>query len=369
MKVVYVTTIERGGPIAHLQTLVPAIAATGVSVHVVCASAAVAATFREAGVECSVLPIKSKRDVLGARRLWPVLREATIVHSHDRRAGLFARPQARLAGAKAVHTLHGVPEEIAVRLGRSVSHELPGTTKLRAAWFRWGYPRVETLLASLGHVIVPSQALADFLADHGLARERIHVVPHGVRPAADRRSEPHSGPLRLVTSAALEYWKGIDLLLAAAARVPGDLHLDVYGDGSLRGELARDARERGLDAAFHGFVPAAHERLADADIFVLPSRGDNAPMAILEAMAAGLPVVTTRVGGIPELVADEETGLLVAPDDAAELAHAIERLAVDPELRARQGARAVARVAAEFSVERAVTSTIAVYEELCASST
>ena len=92
-------------------------------------------------------------------------------------------------------------------------------------------------------------------------------------------------------------------------------------------------------------------------------------MAILEAMAAGLPVIATRVGGIPELVADGETGLLVPPDDASQLAAAIERLAADPELRARQGAGGAARVAAEFSVDRAVRSTIALYGELCGSST
>ena len=367
MKVVYVTTIERGGPVAHLQTLAPAIAAAGVSVHVVCASEAVAATFRDRGVPSSVLPITSKRDVRGARRLWPVLRQASIVHTHDRRAGLFGRPQARVAGAAAVHTLHGVPEEIAVRLGRSEGPELPGTSRLRAAWFRWGYPRVETLLASLGHVIVPSQALADFLAAHGLARERIHVIPHGIRPGK-KRAEADAGPLRLITSAGLEYWKGVDVLVAAAARVPVELQVDVYGDGSLRGELERDARSRGVDARFHGFTSSVRDRLAAADVFVLPSRGDNAPMAILEAMAAGLPVIATRVGGIPELVTHEQTGLLVAPDDPAELAAAIERLAGDPELRAALGARAAARVAADFSVERAVESTIELYEELCGSS-
>jgi glycosyltransferase involved in cell wall biosynthesis len=369
MKVVFVTTIERGGPLSHLRTLVPAVARAGVAVQVVCATEAVAADFAEAGIETSVVPIRSKSDLRGARRLWPKLGDADIVHTHDRRAGLFARPQARLAGARALHTLHGVPEEIAVRLGRADAPALPGTSRVRSAWFRWGYPRVETLLASLGHVIVPSHALAAFLFDHGLARKRVHVVPHGIAPTARKRRDRTDSRLRLVTAANLEHWKGIDVLLGACARVGTQVRLDVFGDGALREDLTLRARELRLDAELHGFVADASDRFADADVFVLPSRGDNAPLAILEAMATGLPVIATRVGGIPELVSDGETGLLVEPDDEQELARAIDALARDGGLRARLGERGAARAETDFSVERAVNATIDVYEGLCASST
>jgi glycosyltransferase involved in cell wall biosynthesis len=369
MKVVYVSTIERGGPLSHLQVLAPAVAAEGIDVHVVCANEALAAEFRTAGTEASAVAVNSKTDLRGAGRLWPLLREASIVHTHDRRAGLFARPQARLRRARALHTLHGLPEEIAVRLDRPDSPPLPGVSRARATWFRWGYPRVETLLAALGHVIVPSDSIARFLVRHGLSKSRIHVIPHGVAPTLRTRAHDDSGPLRLATAANLEYWKGIDVLLTACAQVHVPVRLDVFGDGSLRDELVREASDRGIDATFHGFVPNVRDLLAEADVFVLPSRGDNAPVSILEAMAAGLPVVSTRVGGIPELVTHEETGLLVAPDDPGGLAGAIELLGRDVALRSRLGARGLARSAEEFSVQRAVRATVDLYRELCGSST
>jgi len=371
MRIVYVSTIERGGPLSHLQILAPAVAARGIDVHVVCANEAVAESFRTAGIDSSVVQMRSKTDLRGALRLRPLLKGAGVVHTHDRRAGLFARPQARLLHAHVLHTLHGLPEEIAVGLGSPEQRRLPDVSRPRAAGFRWGYPRVETLLASLGHVIVPSHAIARFLDQHGLSRNRIHVIPHGIEPA---RRPPNAGftdgsVLRLATAANLEYWKGLDVLLAACARVRMPVRLDVFGDGSLREELVRQAAGLGLDAEFHGFVPDVRDRLAAADVFVLPSRGDNAPMSILEAMACGLPVVSTRVGGIPELVSDGETGLLVAPDDPAGLATAIETLAANADLRARLGARGAVRVSEEFSIESAVQATVDVYEGLCASST
>jgi glycosyltransferase involved in cell wall biosynthesis len=371
MRIVYVSTIERGGPLSHLLILAPEVAARGIDVHVVCANEAVAQSFRAAGLGSSVVEVRSKTDLRGARQLQPFLKGASVVHTHDRRAGLFARPQARLLRARAVHTLHGLPEEIAVRLGSSEQGRLPGVSRPRSAWFRWGYPRVETLLASLGHVIVPSQAIARFLDQHGLSSSRIHVIPHGIEPASRTRNAGagDGSALRLATAANLEYWKGLDVLLAACARVEIPVHLDVFGEGSLREELVREAAGLGVDAVFHGFVPDVRDRLAAADVFVLPSRGDNAPMSILEAMACGLPVVSTRVGGIPELVSNGETGLLVPPDDPAALAAAIETLTSNPDLRARLGARGAARVSEEFSIESAVQATVDVYEGLCASST
>jgi glycosyltransferase involved in cell wall biosynthesis len=371
MRIVYVSTIERGGPLSHLQILAPAVAARGIDVHVVCANEEVAESFRVTGIESSVVQVRSKKDVRGAFQLTPLLKGASVVHTHDRRAGLFARPQARLLRARAVHTLHGLPEEIAVGLGSPAQGRIPDLSRSRAAWFRWGYPRVETLLASLGHVIVPSHSIARFLDQHGLSRSRIHVIPHGIEPAARPRNAgaADASVLRLATAANLEYWKGLDVLLAACARVQLPMRLDVFGDGSLREELVREAAGLGVDAVFHGFVPDVRDRLAAADVFVLPSRGDNAPMSILEAMACGLPVISTRVGGIPELVTDGETGLLVAPDDPASLATAIETLAADAELRTVLGARGAARVSEEFSIESAVQATVDVYEGLCASST
>jgi glycosyltransferase involved in cell wall biosynthesis len=110
-------------------------------------------------------------------------------------------------------------------------------------------------------------------------------------------------------------------------------------------------------------------RLRDLDVLVQPSRADNLPLAMLEAMAAGLPVIGARVGGIPELLADGESGIVVEPEDPAALASALDALAVDPARRAELGKKARQRIAAHFSADDVARQTVALYRRLCASST
>jgi glycosyltransferase involved in cell wall biosynthesis len=364
MRVVYVSTIERGGPISHLQGLVPRVAAGGVDVHVICAADDVAASFEKLGVGTTVFPLRHKLDVAGAWKLGPLL-DADLVHTHDRRGGLLVRPQARRRGARAVHTLHGLPEAIAVRVGRTSVSRPPGVSHWDEAWFLHVYLRLERLLARFGPVIVPSEALRRFLVGYGMAPARLRVVHTGIEPGPGGRSAK-SGPLRLATAANLEYWKGVDVLLDACGRVDGTVHVDVYGVGSEREALERQADRLGVDADFHGFVDDLRSRLRAADVFVLPSRGDNFPVSVLEAMAEGVPVLATRVGGIPELVADGESGVLVEPDDAAGLAAALGRLAADDALRSRLGEAGRSRVREQFDPADAARRVVGVYEELLA---
>ena len=104
-------------------------------------------------------------------------------------------------------------------------------------------------------------------------------------------------------------------------------------------------------------------------MLVQPSRADNLPLSILEAMAAGLPVVGTRVGGIPELVVDGETGVVVEPESPRALADALEQLAGDPDRARKLGRNGAERAAEHFSPDGVAARMVALYEELCASST
>lgn len=369
MRVVYVSTLERGGPLSHLRQLAPRVAGEGVDVHVLCASEEVAESFRDLGVSADPVPIEHKLDLRRASSLWPALKGADLVHTHDRRAGLFGRIQGRLRGARVMHTLHGLPEEIAPRLGREDAPAPPGVSRGRIAWLEHGYLRFEGLLGALGHVVAPSQAMAEFLLAHGFPRRLLHVIPYGIdADGAGGRPSP-GGVFVAGTAANLEYWKGIDLLLEAGALAKSPLRLEIYGDGSLRGELEQQARRAGVEARFHGFVPDLRDRLGELDAFVLPSRADNLPVSILEAMSAGLPVIGTRVGGVPELIVEGETGLVVDPESPAALAGALDELAADPERRRKLGERGRERVAAEFSAEEMGRRTVALYERLCGSST
>lgn len=368
MRVAYVSTIPRGGPVSHLLQLAPSVAAAGVDVRVVCANEELASRFRELGVTAVAAPIDHKLDVRGGAALWPLLRGADVVHSHDRRAGLFGRAIGRARGARVVHTLHGLPEEIVPRLGNAAASVPPGVSRLRLLWIVEGVLRAERLLTRLGHLVTPSEAMATFLVAHGFPRSRIHVIPLAIEPGMTGNGSPEAGPLRIGTAANLEYWKGVDVLIEAASLAATPLRLEIFGEGSGRDRLEEQALEQGVDARFHGFVPDLRARLPRLDAFVLPSRGDNFPIVILEAMACGLPVVGTRVGGIPELVVDGETGLLVDADDAAGLAGALDRLA-DDQLRQQMGLRGSQRARAGFSPAEVAGQMLSLYESLCESST
>lgn len=360
MRVVYVSTLAGGGPVSHLLDLAPEVARRGVHVRAVCATEEIAGRLRADGVEAVVIPLGGRLDLAGALRAQPLLRGADVVHTQDRRAGLLARVPARLRGTRCVHTLHGLPERLVGLVGRPDAPIPPGVDRLRVA--------AEAALARLGWTVTPTRAMADFLLAHGFPRDRVVVVPNATeaRPFEPRRA---NGTTVVATAANLEAWKGVDVLVDACSRVRAPLRLEVYGDGSRRGELERQAAAKGVAAGFHGHVGDVPERLRAADVFVLPSRGENLPMAILEAMGSGLPVVASRVGGIHEAVLDGETGYLVPPDDPVALAERLERLAADAALRESMGRAAVERVGSAFSTEVIGAAVVDLYERVCGSST
>jgi glycosyltransferase involved in cell wall biosynthesis len=256
-----------------------------------------------------------------------------------------------------------MPEEIAARIGRPDAPDPPGVSRARIAWLVQGYLRIESALTRLGHVVAPSRAMADFMVSHGFPARLVHVIPYGME-LGENGPRPQHDTLVAGVAANLEYWKGIDVLLEAARLVQSPVRLEIYGVGAEQAVLERLAE--GLDANFNGFV---QDPLAGLDVLVQPSRADNLPLSILEAMAAGLPVIGTRTGGIPELVIDGETGLLVEPERPEELAAALDSLAADPERRAELGRRGRERVQEHFSADGIARRTVTLYEELCGSST
>jgi glycosyltransferase involved in cell wall biosynthesis len=364
-----VSTLTEGGPVSQMLNLAPTVAHAGARVRLLCGDRDVAERARNLGLDAEAAPLRNKADVARAVRMWPRLRGSDIVHTQDRRALLLCGAAARVLGARLVHTYHGLPEELVGLPGRPGAR--PVGPRPRGAWLLHGHLRVEALLARLGALVVPSHALASFLAAHGFPRKRIHVLPSRIDIRRWQPGPPHR-PVRLVTVARLETHKGMDVLVEACARLPQraqPIHLDVYGDGSLRADLERRASMHRLNVTFHGHVSRVRDRLLEADLFVLPSRGENLPITILEAMAIALPVVATRVGGVAELVQDGVTGLLVEPDDVDGLVNALAALVDDPERRAAMGRSGVCRIAERFDASEAGTEMLDLYQQLCASST
>ena len=195
---------------------------------------------------------------------------------------------------------------------------------------------------------------------------KVDVIHCGVDPASFRPAERgRGGPLRVVAVGTLHEVKGqVHLIDACKSLV--DRGVDVtcrfIGDGPDRNALAARIEEAGLDGRVKlvGRLTsdAVAAELADADVLVAPSvptRGgkrEGIPVVLMEAMAAGLPVVASRLSGIPELVTDDVDGLLVPPGDPAALADALQRLASDPALRARLGSEGRATVVRDFDVDR-----------------
>jgi glycosyltransferase involved in cell wall biosynthesis len=152
--------------------------------------------------------------------------------------------------------------------------------------------------------------------------------------------------------------------MPAIVKAIPEFTLLVVGSGSLEHELRQQAAALGMreHVVFTGFRKDIARILAAIDVFVMPSLSEGLGTAILEAGAAGLPIVATRVGGIPDIVEDGETGLLVPAGEPGALAEAVIRMARDPDLAARCGAAAAEHVRAKFSEERLVERTEALYE-------
>jgi len=259
------------------------------------------------------------------RELRRAARGADLVHAH----WLGSAAIARLAGRPFVVTLHGTGSAGALS-------DL--SLAARAPWL------VRFLLRPARAVLCVSSPLAETMRSIGV--EHARWVPTGVDVPAELQAERE----RFVLFAGrLSPEKGIAELVGAT----GGLPLVVAGDGPLR-TLVPDAL---------GFVPRPElERLYErAAVVVFPSRQEGLPVALLEAMAHGCPVVATRVGGIPQLVEDGRSGLLVPPRDPAALRGAIEALLADPGLGRRLGDEARRRVRSLCSWERVTDATLAAY--------
>jgi glycosyltransferase involved in cell wall biosynthesis len=164
--------------------------------------------------------------------------------------------------------------------------------------------------------------------------------------------------------------KGHRFLFDAMASTPelADMHMLVIGGGDLQAALVRQVEDRGLSNRVHFLGPRRDlgDLLAAIDLFVMPSLWEGLPLSLVLAMGAGLPVVATRVAGIPEVVDDGRTGLLVAPADVAALGSALASLVNDGAKRERMGRDSRASVLPRFNVDGYVQSTVGLYDRLLA---
>ena len=328
------------------------------------------------GVEPLVIPeifgqaTLTPRDVVALAKLTALVRRLRphVVHTHTAKAGFLGRLAARAAGVPVVvHTYHG--------------HVLSGYYgRTRTAGLRL----MERGLALLSdRLIAVSDRVRDDLVAFGVApAERFTVVSLGLDLDPMSTASTHRGALRrelrlgpdtrlVGIVGRLFPIKNHALFLDAAARVLAsrpDSRFVVVGDGRLRGELETRARRPDLvdHVIFTGWRYDLPRFYADLDVLVVSSRNEGTPVSAIEAMAAGCPVVATRVGGLPDLIDDGRTGTLVAPDDPAALATAIGRVIDDPSRAEHMRLAARADVEKRFLASRLVTDLQDLYLALLA---
>ena len=229
------------------------------------------------------------------------------------------------------------------------------------SWKGRAWQRLATSRALTRVAVGPSTAHA-VARLAGVPDSAIAIVPNAVPDPGVVDRAPHDGPVRLGMLGRLVHQKGVDVALAALAEVDGCV-LRIAGDGPDRAAL--EARAGALGVAdrvtFLGHVDG-HDFLVDLDALLLPSRDEGLPLVLLEAMQLGTPVVATRVGSIPDVLVDDESGLLVDADDPHGLADAVRRLVTESELRTRLGQQARAVAVREFSVDDMVRGYTALYE-------
>lgn len=298
--------------------------------------------------------LRSLANLLRSRR-WDV------VHTHGNKGGVLARPLARILGLPVVHSTHGF-DYLTQRARPRQSTE--ARRKLTLTLERTLAPCARRILCASAYD--RDNALRDGIGRPG----QLVVIPHGVARPARIEPDPRlaqiegEGPL-VGFMARMHEGKGPLEFLDAVARVRDGgvrIRAAVVGNGPLEREVRGRAASLGLDdvpvLAFDGDPFSA---LAAYDVYVLPSRWEVFGLTIAEAMAASVPVIATKVGGIPELVADGETGMLVPPGDPRGLAGAIEVLALDAPLRERLGAAGHTRWDVSFRHSTMVDAVEAAY--------
>jgi glycosyltransferase involved in cell wall biosynthesis len=311
---IFLSSFDPGGTERQMIELIRRLDRRRFDVHVACfhrrggwlprveAAAASVAEFPISG-------FRKTATVAQARRFghWCRERRIALVHTADLYANIFGLPAAAFAG-------------VAVRVAnrRELNPDKsPGQIALQRAAY------------ACAHVVVAnSRAAANRLAREHVAPSRIRVVPNGVDPGRYPGRETDRPIRRIATVANLRTEKAHEVLFEAATMVLrrySDAEFLIAGDGPRRDELEALARRLGIDrrVRFLGHCEDVPDLLASSDLFVLPSRSEAFPNAVLEAMAAGLPVIATRVGGIVELIEHQRTGVLVPPDDPRALGFAL----------------------------------------------
>lgn len=318
-------------------------------------------------VSIFLVPMKSRSDIAamnGIRKLL-IKYDPDILHLQGQRAGLLGRWAARKLPIKIVYTEHTRTPQF----------------RLANPALDWAHIRAMQMLDKMTHInIAVSQAVADFLTTVKITTpQKIRVIYNGIDPEPERHIDKSildiitnyglkKQDMIIGTIGSLNIQKDTATLIKAMSRINHKMPLAklvIVGSGPLKYKLQRLTQKLGLanNVIFTGSVKNIAGLLQLFTIFALPSRSEAFGISILEAMKAGVPIVATRVGGIPEIITTNQNGMLVEAGDPKALASAIMKLINDKKLQ-RKFIKAGEDSIKKFSISKMVQATTKVYQDL-----
>lgn len=314
------------------------------------------AILREAGVEIVDLRFRNRLDLLGAYRLHRELarRPCDIIYAPLNKAL-----------AISLQAVIGHPDVRVVGYRGTIGHL---TRWDPSSWLTYFHPRLD-------HVVAVSKAVRNYLVDKiRLPADKVTCIYKGhdpawyAGPATTRPPRPAGAPLTLCFTGRIRPVKGIGFLLDALQALPADLNVRLLLVGRLSDREVQARLESHEDprVEYLGVRTDIPDILRRTDLFIMPTIArEGLARSVIEAMSQQLPCIVSDVGGLPELIIDGETGLVVPPSDSQALAQAIERLARDEGLRTRLGTAARDRIETVFNIRSTVSAFQGLFSGLC----
>jgi len=342
----------------HLLSIVESLSLKKFTIHVICPPGPLAGEIRKLSrhIDLDLVPMKSRLDFGAISQIRKSIKhiKPDVIHVHGTRAGSLGRLAAIGLNIPVIYTEHLWTRQFRLK------SKLLNFFHYCANWFL-------DMFTTLN--IAVSQAVKDFMVEKSISRpQKIKVIYNGIKPVKLKAKIFQSEKEFLIaTVGTLTPQKGIQYLIRAMPKVktefPG-IRLEIIGDGSFKRALVKEVKKMKMKdyVKFTGFIADVEKYLTRFDLYVQPSLSESFGLAIIQAMSVGLPVVATNTGGIPEVVTEGKSGLLVEAASPEALAEAILKLLRDPQKARQMGEMAEKEAKLKFNLKDMMKELENVYE-------
>jgi len=331
----------------HLLSIVENLDLDQFTIHVICPPGPLAGEIRKLHrhIDLDIIAMHSRWDFAAISKIRHSIKhiKPDIIHVHGTRAGALGRLAAIGLNIPVIYTEHLWTKQFRMR------------SRILTFFHFIGYWFLD-LFTTLN--IAVSHAVKDFMVSANISRaEKTKVIYNGITPSnlkAKIFEDKHN--FKIITVGTLNPQKGVQFLILAMPKILkefSNVSLDIVGDGPFRRSLEKEVKKKKLASKvqFSGFVPDIEKYLTKFDIYVQPSLSESFGLAITQAMSVGLPVIATNAGGIPEVVTDGKSGILVEAADPKALADGILTLLRDPEKAKKMGEMGQKEVKLKFDLK------------------